>query len=166
MKLISARQAWHDAFYVESKCRMDGVVEQAELGARVQHTSKINTCNVAAHQAQAGLIQSAIATLPPPLQTLGHWLYAPEDFIPEGAENAIWKMIAVLCGVDDEDSEEWYLVRCSLHRYRELAWQRPEGVCMLNTPRKVKTWLWEWHKGRNGYAPLGSQAGTTMGPIS
>lgn len=145
MKLISARQAWHDCFYAGGQSKAEMFEEQCKLGTYIQQTSKINTCMVAVHQAQAGLVQSAISTLPPPLQMLGHWLYAPESFIPPGAENAIWKMIAVLSGVDDEESEEWYLIRCSLHRYRELAWQRPNEACVLNTPRKIKNWLEDWH---------------------
>ena len=75
MKLKSARQAWHDCYYNTSKCQMDVVIEQLEVGAQVQHSSKLNTCNAAAHQVQAGLIQSAISSLAPPLQRLGHWLY-------------------------------------------------------------------------------------------
>lgn len=145
MKLISARQAWHDCYYSGGQSKAEAFEEQCKLGTYVQQTSKINTCMVAAHQAQAGLIQSAICSLSPPLQTLGHWLYAPESFVPQGAENAIWKMIAVFCGIDDEESEEWYLIRCALHRYRELAWQRPAEACTLNTPRKIKIWLADWH---------------------
>lgn len=147
MKLNSARQAWHDCYYSTSKCQMDVNIELARLGAYVQHSSKLNTCNAAAHQVQAGLIQSAIARLPPPLQMLGHWLYAPNGFIPAGAENIVWKTLAILCGlgVNDEDSDHWYLARCSMHRYRELAWQRPDEVSEFRSPRQIKKWLWEQH---------------------
>lgn len=145
MRYTSARAAWHDCFYSGGQSKAEAFEEQCKLGTYVQQTSKINTCMVVVHQAQAGLIQSAITTLPPPLQMLGHWLYAPEDFIPSGAENAIWKMIAVLCGIDDEDSDEWYLIRCSMHRYRELAWQRPQAACALRSPKQIKEWLFLYH---------------------
>jgi len=76
---------------------------------------------------------------------LGDWLYAPEGFSPEGAKNAIWKMVAVLCEIDDEDSDEWDLTRCALHRYRELAWSRPDSASEFRTPRQIKRWLEDEH---------------------
>lgn len=147
MKLISARQAWHDCFYSTSRCTMDRVVEQAKIGAWIQNSTKLNTCNAAAHQVQAGLVQSAITTLPAPLQKLGHWLYAPESFIPADAEYVIWKSLAILVGLDldDEDSEQWYLIRAAMRRYRELVWQRPDVISEFRSPRQIKHWLWEWH---------------------
>lgn len=145
MKYISARQVWHDCYYSASKSQMDVNIELAKLGASIQHGSKINTANAAAHQYQAGKIQAVIARLPPPLRLLGDWLYAPEGFSPAEAENALWKMVAVLCEIDDEESDEWYLARCALHRYRELAWSRPEAGSAFRTPQQIKAWLFEWH---------------------
>lgn len=144
MKYISARQAWHDSYYTKSKCQMDVNIELAKLGAWVQHSSKLNTSDAAAHQYMAGKVQAAIARLPPPLRLLGDWLYAPEGFSPDGAENAIWMMVTVLCEIE-EGSEEWYLARCALHRYRELAWSRPEAASQFRTPEQIKQWVWNWH---------------------
>jgi len=144
MKYVSARQASHDSYYTKSKCQMDVNIELARLGAWVQYSSKINTCNAAAHQYMAGKIQGAIARLPPPLRLLGDWLYAPEGFSPAGAENALWKVLAVLCEIE-EDSDEWYLARCALHRYRELAWSRPEAASQFRTPQQIKRWLLDQH---------------------
>ncbi len=145
MKYISARQVWHDCYHTRSKSQMDVNIELAQLGASIQHGSKINTANAAAHQYEAGKIQAVIARLPPPLRLLGDWLYAPEGFSPAGAENALWKMVAVLCDIDDEESDEWYLARCALHRYRELAWSRPESGSQFRTPQQIKRWVWEQH---------------------
>lgn len=145
MKLKSARQAWHDCYYNTSKCQMDVVIEQLAVGAQVQHSSKLNTCNAAAHQVQAGLIQSAISTLAPPLQRLGHWLYAPEGFVPGDSERIVHKTVAILLGLElnDESSDQWHLIHAAMYRYRELASQRPIELSQFKTPRKIAYWLWE-----------------------
>ncbi|WP_271270505.1 hypothetical protein [Aliamphritea hakodatensis] len=180
MKLISARQAWHDCYLDSQVSPLERYIETARLCAQVQYSSKLNTANKAAHQAQAGLIQSAIGTLPVPLQALGHWLYAPQgvfgtekvsgewvdgaDGAPEykvlkdhgHIENAVWQMIAVKLGIEDQHSDEWYLVRCSMHAYRELAWGRD---ALLKRPKYIAQWLEEQHgidiDTRNFYRGLG-----------
>lgn len=124
---------------------MGNVIDQLQLGARVQYSSRLNTADRAMHQYMAGKIQAAIAELPAHLQLLGHWLYAPEGIAPEGAENALWTMVAVLSGIDDEESHEWYLARCALHRYKELALGRPEEQAKLRTPQQIKNWVLDWY---------------------
>ena len=156
MKLISARQAWHDCYLDSQASPLEGVIETCQLGTRVDHGSKINTANKAVHQAQAGLIQSTIASLPVPLQVLGYWLYAPQGSYPESYEKAVWQMVAIQTGIDEQDRDEWCLVHCAIHAYRELAWGR---TTLLKRPKYIAHWLQDQHgieiDTRNFYRRLG-----------
>lgn len=92
MKLNSARIAWHDCMY----CRWDSqasVVEQLGiLGRMVQTTERNRSTDMAIHQALAGRVQGAIATLPPRLQAFGHHMYGPgtSDELREEAESLVF----------------------------------------------------------------------------
>ncbi|WP_299202545.1 hypothetical protein [uncultured Amphritea sp.] len=97
---------------------------------------------VAAHQVMAGHIQRAISKLPPPLQMLGHWLYAPDGVFPDSNENAIWQMVALLSDITDPECDEWYLARCALHCYKQNVWGRDSE---LNKARAIGEWLYEQH---------------------
>lgn len=82
MKLISARQAWHDAFYENRSSVLAVAADKAALGKRGRvanetHPDRKDTNGKSAHMLAAGLIQSAIGTLPKPLQHFGHTLYSP-----------------------------------------------------------------------------------------
>lgn len=142
MKFSSARKAWHDCYLDSQASPLENIIEAGKLCATVQHSQKLNTANKAAHQAQAGIIQSAIGTLPQPLQVLGHWLYSPQGSYPEGYEQIVWQMIAVQLDITDQDSIEWYLVHCTIHAYRELAWGRDT---LLKRPQYIAKWIYEQH---------------------
>lgn len=82
MKLISARQAWHDAFYESRSSVLAVAADKAALGKRGRvanetHPDRKDTNGKSAHMLAAGLVQAAIRTLPKPLQHFGHTLYSP-----------------------------------------------------------------------------------------
>lgn len=141
MKLCSARQAWHDAFYSPEVSRTIAAQEQAKLGVKVQYSSKLNTARVAADHALSGVVQNAIALLPVPLQLVGHWLYAPYGAFPNYREN-VWHMVAAKAGLHPErDKELWLLADAAIHAYREYAVGRPHEVSMCNYPFRIRRWI-------------------------
>ncbi|MFC0666233.1 hypothetical protein ACFSKY_00055 [Azotobacter chroococcum] len=96
MKLISARQAWGDAYHHSQKSILEAAAQRAELelkkdrirAKRIEKGRQVMPANETRwgvdhsiarceHMLAAGLVQSAIATLAPPLQHLGHFLYSP-----------------------------------------------------------------------------------------
>lgn len=77
MKLICARQAWHDAFYTPADSVMSHAGEMAKLGTSIQASERDRSVGAAWHQAQAGRVQAAIATLPRRLRAFGNALYSP-----------------------------------------------------------------------------------------
>lgn len=82
MKLISARQAWHDAFYENRSSVLAVAADKAALGkkgrvANETHPDRKDTNGKSAHMLAAGLVQAAIRTLAKPLQHFGHTLYSP-----------------------------------------------------------------------------------------
>lgn len=82
MRLISARQAWRDAFHESRDSVLAAAIEKAKLGKRGRvanetHPGRQDTNGRCAHMLAAGLVQAAILTLPKPLQHLGHFLYSP-----------------------------------------------------------------------------------------
>lgn len=82
MKLISARQAWRDALHEGRDSVLAAAAERAALGKKgrvVGETmpSMLDSNGRCAHMLASGLVQSAIATLPKPLQHFGHALYSP-----------------------------------------------------------------------------------------
>ncbi|BGD56149.1 TPA: hypothetical protein VDW84_002090 [Pseudomonas aeruginosa] len=82
MRLISARQAWHDAFYESRSSVLAVAADKAALGkkgrvANETHPDRKDTNGRSAHMLAAGLVQAAIRSLPKPLQHFGHTLYSP-----------------------------------------------------------------------------------------
>lgn len=82
MKLISARQAWHDCMYENRDSTLAVAAQKALLGkkgrvANETHPDRKETNGRCAHMLAAGLVQAAILTLPKPLQHFGHTLYSP-----------------------------------------------------------------------------------------
>lgn len=82
MKLISARQAWHDAYFEGRDSVLAVAAAKAVLGKRGRvanetHPDRKDTNGRSAHMLAAGLVQSAIGSLPKPLQHFGHTLYSP-----------------------------------------------------------------------------------------
>lgn len=82
MKLISARQAWHDAYFEGRDSVLAVAAAKAVLGKRGRvanetHADRKDTNGKTAHMLAAGLVQAAIRSLPKPLQHFGHTLYSP-----------------------------------------------------------------------------------------
>ncbi|MGG2698654.1 hypothetical protein [Pseudomonas aeruginosa] len=82
MRLISARQAWHDAFYESRSSVLAVAADKAALGKKGRVANETppdrKDTNVrSAHMLAAGLVQAAIRSLPKPLQHFGHTLYSP-----------------------------------------------------------------------------------------
>jgi hypothetical protein len=82
MKLISARQAWREALHESRDSVLAAASERVKLGKKgrvVGETmpSMRDSNGRCAHMLAAGLVQSAIGTLPKPLQHFGNALYSP-----------------------------------------------------------------------------------------
>lgn len=148
MKFITARQAWHDAFYHRTDSPIARAAEIARLGAKVQHTVWHNSTNRAAHVAQAGRILSAISSLPSTIQQLGHWLYAPltadqQDSIINAVQDLIWCESGLAKTLSEHKREAAYwLIRAALREYQDLVLGRD---ARLGSPRRITSWLYDWH---------------------
>lgn len=92
MKLNSARIAWHDCMYNRWDSQASVVEQLGVLGRMVQTSERDRSLDVAIHQALAGRVQGAIATLPLRLQAFGHHMYGPgtDDDIREEAESLVF----------------------------------------------------------------------------
>lgn len=82
MRLIGARQAWHDAYHDSTPSTLEVAAAKAELGKRGRvanetFPSRQETNSRCAHMLASGLVQKAIASLPRPVQHFGHYLYSP-----------------------------------------------------------------------------------------
>lgn len=94
MNLNSARIAWHDSMYSRWDSQASVVEQLGILGRMVQTTERDRSLDVAIHQALAGRIQGAIATLPVRLQAFGHHMYGPgtNPDIKEEAESLVFDL--------------------------------------------------------------------------
>lgn len=146
MKIISARQAWHDCYYQPWDSVMSVAADWARLGTAVQTTGKATNASHAAHQALAGRVQAAIATLPACLQAFGHHMYSPiaTDADRETAEDAVFAVAiqdgATLTAKKYERAE--YVAKGVLLRYRAMN-QGGMGGCRdrLASPADFRAWL-------------------------
>lgn len=146
MKIISARQAWHDCYYQPWDSVMSVAADWARLGTAVQTTGKATNAAHAAHQALAGRVQAAIAALPVCLQAFGHHMYSPiaTDADRETAEDAVFAVAiqdgATLTAKKYERAE--YVAKGVLLRYRAMN-QGGMGGCRdrLASPADFRAWL-------------------------
>lgn len=124
MRIISARQAWHDAYYQPWDSVMSVAADWAKLGTSVQTTAKAVTANHAAHQALAGRVQAAIATLPACLQAFGHHMYSPlaTDADREVAEDSVFARAVSRASPMREAKYRVaeYVAKGVLYRYRAI----------------------------------------------
>jgi hypothetical protein len=142
MKLISARQAWRDAYHEPRESVLASAAEKAKLGkeGRVPgetRPSRQSTTGRAAHMTAAGKVQHAISTLPKPLQHLGHVLYSP---MANGndlsiAHGLVW-IGAGLGGLSEPRQERAYwMAMAAIHSHRravnQLAPLGPGEVCLF-----------------------------------
>ena len=147
MQLLSARQAWHDAFFLPWSQSM----ELIDLGCRVQKTQYDKSTGIAMHQALAGMIQRAIGTLPVALREFGHHLYSPlaGHEQRESAEESVYLLArAKSARMTAAKSEKARYVACAvLYRYRmKNQGGQGEGLDVLTTSE----WLREWLDGTYG----------------
>ena len=142
MQLLSARQAWHDAFFLPWSQSM----ELIDLGCRVQKTQYDKSTGIAMHQALAGMIQRAIGTLPVALREFGHHLYSPlaGHEQRESAEESVYLLArAKSARMTAAKSEKARYVACAvLYRYRmKNQGGQGEGLDVLTTPADLREWL-------------------------
>lgn len=150
MKLLSARQAWHDAYYQPWDSVMSVAAEWARLGTSVQTTCRSINAGHAAHQALAGMVQSAISKLPVEPRAFGHFMYSPLtlDDQREIAEEAVF--IAVTASLpamrQAKHEKAEYVAKGVMHRYRRMN-QGGQGGSMdpLLSPEAFRAYLDDWY---------------------
>lgn len=146
MRLITARQAWHDCYYTGGDSPIARLAEEAALGAHIQNTAFHNSNNRACHIAQAGKVQSAIHSLPAELQIVGHWLYAPltteqSNTLAEDLQEIVWQKSGLLLTGKTKKRAYW-LIRAAMSDYQDLVLGRR---VRLNTPQNIRAWLLDCH---------------------
>lgn len=146
MRLITARQAWHDCFYNRVDSPIARLAEAALLGAHIQNTAYHNSDNRAGHIAEAGKIQLAIDSLPDHLQIVGHWLYAPlttqqANNLAEEVQDVIWNKSGLLM-LGKEKERAYWLTRAVMRDYQDLVLGR---TIRLGTPQRIRGWLLDTH---------------------
>lgn len=143
MKLITARQAWHDAYYNGSSSPLARAVEIGRLGTHIQMTKYHDSNNRAAHVAQCGRVQHAISTLPEELQKLGHWLYAPllteeANCIVEDVQDYIFGK----SGIDPKNNKAYWLTRAVMSDYQDVVLGREQR---LKKAKQIREYLADWY---------------------
>ncbi|MBD9415911.1 hypothetical protein IB234_15215 [Pseudomonas sp. PDM16] len=151
MRLISARQAWHDCMYQGGITMLENLVDRSVYG-QVQFSEFDNSLNQIAHQALAGRFQAAIASLPVELQCFGHNLYAPEvstivsNNWEEVALALLWESWWKREQLAEEKQREAYWVASGvLYRYRRMVQGGMGNPDPLESPRLFRGWLQDRH---------------------
>lgn len=148
MKMNSARQLWHDAYYQRRESTTSYALEVGMLQASIQKTEKDRRTDVALDQALCGMVQSVIGTLPASLQCFGHWMYSPlaDDDHREIAEELVFAMAAAKLPRMTEAKREkaQYVAKGVLYRYRR---QHQGGQSStpdpLPTPEAFRAWMFD-----------------------
>lgn len=151
MKINSARRAWHDCTYLETRGGLSSLTQRSLLGTAVQATDKGVTANAAVHGAIAGWIQSTIAKLHPHVRVFGDFMYAPQrdkrhaDDIREAAEEVVFGMVASksprMTAAKREKLE--YVVKGVMRRYRYMhQGGQSANKDPLANAEKFRAWLW------------------------
>lgn len=154
MKINSARLAWHDCTYTETRGGLSGLEQQCLLGTAVQTTDKGVTANVAVHGALAGWVQSAIAKLHPQVRVFGDFMYAPQpdkrhaDDIREAAEEVVFGIVVSKSPRMTAGKREKleYVVKGVMRRYRYMhQGGQSANEDPLANAEKFRAWLWAEH---------------------
>jgi hypothetical protein len=151
MKINSARLAWHDCTYTETRGGLSGLEQQCLLGTAVQTTDRGVTANSAAHGTVAGWIQSAIAKLSPEVRVFGDFMYAPRpdrrraDDIREAAEEVVFNLVVAksprMTAAKREKLE--YVVKGVMRRYQYMhQGGQSANADPLASPEKFRAWLY------------------------
>lgn len=155
--------AWHDCLYTPWDSVMHLGLEMARLGKRgyVPNESPSGydgSMSRLVHQAIAGKVQSAIASLPPEYQAFGHHLYAPVVSVEQSNawEEAALHLLAGHVGLVLERrnekrrcipySREYFIARGVLVRYRHMV-QGGMGANPdpMSDPWVFRGWLADQH---------------------
>jgi len=150
MKISSARQVWHDAFYTQGTSLSD-----PELGVSGQGY-RDDTANLM-HKAGAGRIQSAISYLPEVHRRFGMMMYAPYNFImAEDVECSVDFITARIAAVfvsrerplsHKKYSALPYIVQAMLHRFRAIVTNKRtdpfNGDSGNFSNKKLRTFIFE-----------------------
>lgn len=150
MKLNSARTAWHDCLHAAESGNAAHFAMIQELGVAVQKSEINRSVSACVHRTLAGMVQTAICTLPVGLQVFGHHLYAPEgrmgcpDDLRERAERLVFD-------VAYSRGERMYAKRIPkaeavaagvLFRYRRMhQGGQSSGIDPLPSPEAFRGWL-------------------------
>jgi len=148
MKLISARQAWHDATFAASRGGLSGLAERQILGVVVQTTDKGITADHAEHAALAGWIQSAIAKLHPQIRVFGEFMYSAlrDEAIQEAAEEVVFAAVTSKSKRMTEAKREKaeYVVKGVMLRYRYMhQGGQSANADPLSSPEAFRAWLFD-----------------------
>ncbi|AIR90753.1 hypothetical protein [Pseudomonas cremoricolorata] len=146
MQLNTARQAWHDCTYGSWGAQSAFAAQLTQLGTRIQTTTGQRHAARAVHQALAGAIQAAIASLSRPLRAFGNYLYAPhvEAWEQQAAELAVFLLVQQrgkrMTATKREKLE--VLVKGVLLRYRYMhQGGQSANVDPLAAPEAFRGWL-------------------------
>jgi hypothetical protein len=150
MKPMTARSAWHDAFYTPAASGLSFAIDNAMLGASIQRSERDSRTHRAADQVMCAYIQRAIGTLPYSLKCFGNWMYSPIacDDDKDEAEEAVFLLACRSAGRMTAKSLERaeYVAKGVLHRYRRMH-QGGQSSCAdpLASPEGFRKWLLDWH---------------------
>ncbi len=142
MRLIGARQAWHDAFHDSTPSALAVAADKATLGKRGRvanetFPSRQETNGRCAHMLASGLVQSAIATLPKPLQHFGHALYSP---VGNGqdlniAHALVWFTTELQAMSPRRQAVAYWMAMAAFNSHRGMVWGGegwgPGRVCLF-----------------------------------
>lgn len=150
MKLNSARQAWHDAYYQPWDSQGAFIEQLGLLGAMVQRTERVRSASHAAHQALAGQVQAAVGGLHSQLRAFGTYMYAPrcDEDTREAAEEAVFNLAVSKSPRMTAAKRErcLYVAKGVMHRYRRMHQGGQSSTPdPLATPEAFKNWLEDWH---------------------
>lgn len=146
MQLNSARQAWHDCFYVAWDSQGAFIEQLGLLGAMVQSTERQRHAGHAVHQALAGRVQSAIGKLPAHLRDFGQFMYAPrlDADTKENAEERVFVMVqqrSPRMTAAKRDKLE-YVVKGVMARYRYMhQGGQSANDDPLESPEGFRAWM-------------------------
>lgn len=147
MRLISARQAWHDCMYQGGTTMLENLVDRSVWG-QVQFSEIDNSLQQIAHQALSGRFQHAIASLPAGLQCFGHNLYAPEvstrlsNHWSEVGHALLWESWDKREELAEEKQRQAQWVAAGvLYRYRFMVQGGMGNPDPLEQPRLFRAWL-------------------------
>lgn len=157
MKLNSARRAWHDCAYIQSRGGLSSLEQRCLLGTAVQTTERGVTADHSVHSTLAGWIQSAIAKLHPQVRVFGEFMYSPHitreltEDIREAAEEVVFGMALSKSARMTKAKREKavYVVSGVLYRYQYMhQGGQSANPDPLAKPETFRAWLFDRHRVR------------------